>query len=188
MLVALPSAIAFGVLVYSALGPGYAGAGALAGILGAAALGIVAPLVGRNGGFITAPCAPAAAVLSAMAVEMAAQGGLSAERLLSLLALTALLSALFQLVFGVLRVGQLIKFIPYQVVTGYLAGVALIIAVGQLPKLLGLPKDMNLWHGLLAPHSWNWTGISVGLVTIGVVILLQRRRRAPQPPGTPDRP
>ena len=88
MLVALPSAIAFGVLVYSALGPGYAGAGALAGILGAAALGIVAPLVGRNGGFITAPCAPAAAVLSAMAVEMA-QGGLSAERLLWLLALLA---------------------------------------------------------------------------------------------------
>ncbi len=170
MLVALPSAIAFGVLVYSALGPGYAGAGALAGILGAAALGIVAPLVGRNGGFITAPCAPAAAVLSAMAVEMAAQGGLSAERLLSLLALTALLSALFQLVFGVLRVGHLIKFIPYQVVTGYLAGVALIIAVGQLPKLLGLPKDMNLWHGLLAPHSWNWTGISVGLVTIAVMV------------------
>ena len=169
MLVALPSAIAFGVLVYSALGPGYAGAGALAGILGAAALGIVAPLVGRNGGFITAPCAPAAAVLSAMAVEMAAQGGLSAERLLSLLALTALLSALFQLVFGVFRVGHLIKFIPYQVVTGYLSGVALIIAVGQLPKLLGLPKDMNLWHGLLVPQSWNWTGISVGLVTIAVM-------------------
>ena len=169
MLVALPSAIAFGVLVYSALGPGYAGAGALAGILGAAALGIVAPLVGRNGGFITAPCAPAAAVLSAMAVEMA-QGGLSAERLLWLLALTALLSALFQIAFGVLRVGHLIKFIPYQVVTGYLAGVALIIAVGQLPKLLGLPKDMNLWHGLLAPQSWNWTGISVGLVTITVMV------------------
>ena len=49
MLVALPSAIAFGVLVYSAIGPEHAGAGALAGILGAAALGIVAPLVGRNG-------------------------------------------------------------------------------------------------------------------------------------------
>lgn len=169
MLVALPSAIAFGVLVYSAIGPEHAGAGALAGILGAAALGIVAPLVGRNGGFITAPCAPAAAVLSAMAVEMAAQGDLSAERLLSLLALTALLSALFQLIFGVLRAGHLIKFIPYQVVTGYLSGVALIIAVGQLPKLLGLPKEMSLWHGLLAPHAWNWTGIGVGLVTIAVM-------------------
>lgn len=53
MLVALPSSIAFGVLVYSAVAPEYAGDGALAGILGAAALGIVAPLVGRNGGFIT---------------------------------------------------------------------------------------------------------------------------------------
>ena len=43
MLVALPSAIAFGVLIYTAIAPNYAGEGALAGILGAAALGIVAP-------------------------------------------------------------------------------------------------------------------------------------------------
>ncbi len=50
MLVALPSSIAFGVLVYSAIGPEHAGSGALAGIVGAAVLGVVAPLVGRNGG------------------------------------------------------------------------------------------------------------------------------------------
>ncbi len=170
MLVALPSAIAFGVLVYSAIGPEYAGAGALSGILGAAALGMVAPLVGRNGGFITAPCAPAAAVLAAMAIELSGHGDMSAERLLSLLALTALLSALFQLVLGIVRAGRLIKFIPYQVVTGYLSGVALIIAVGQLPKLLGLPKEMSLAHGVLAPEAWNWTGIGVGLVTIAVMV------------------
>ena len=174
MLVALPSAIAFGVLVYSAIGPEHAGAGALAGILGAAALGIVTPLIGRNGGFITAPCAPAAAVLAALAAQLAASGELSAERILSLLALTALLSALFQLVFGALRAGNLIKFIPYQVVTGYLSGVALIIAVGQLPKLLGIPKDMGLVAGLLSPQAWNWTGISVGLVTIVVMAIAPR--------------
>ena len=63
MLVALPSSIAFGVLIYSAIGPDQAGAGALAGILGAAALGIVAPMIGGNGGFITAPCAQPAANL-----------------------------------------------------------------------------------------------------------------------------
>ena len=61
MLVALPSSIAFGVLVYTMLGPEYAGQGAIAGIFGAAALGIVAPLIGRTGGLISAPCAPAAA-------------------------------------------------------------------------------------------------------------------------------
>ena len=77
MLVALPSSIAFGVLVYSALGPAHAGDGALAGILGAAALGLIAPLLSRNGGFISAPCAPAAAVLAGARLQLAAQAGRS---------------------------------------------------------------------------------------------------------------
>ena len=65
MLVALPSAIAFGVLVYAAIDPAYASQGALYGMLGAAALGLVAPLVGRTPALVTAPCAPAAAILAA---------------------------------------------------------------------------------------------------------------------------
>ena len=174
MLVALPSSIAFGVLIYTAIGPDYAGEGALAGILGAAALGIVAPLVGRNGGFITAPCAPAAAVMSALAVELAASGQLTGDRIMMLLAVTALLSSLFQILYGVVRAGRLIKFIPYQVVSGYLSGVAVIIALGQLPKLLGLPKEVSLAHGLVSPQLWNWTGIAVGLVTIAVMVFAPR--------------
>ena len=112
MLVALPLAIAFGVLIYTAIGPDHAGEGALAGILGAAALGIIAPLVSRNGGFITAPCAPAAAVMSALAAELAASGNLSVARITMLLAITALLSSLLQIVYGLVRAGRLIKFIP----------------------------------------------------------------------------
>lgn len=173
MLVALPSAIAFGVLIYTAIGPDYAGEGALAGILGAAALGIVAPLVSRNGGFITAPCAPAAAVMSALAAQLATSG-LTVERITMLLALTALLSSLFQILYGLIRAGRLIKFIPYQVVSGYLSGVAVIIALGQLPKLLGLPKTVSLGHGLLTPALWNWTGVAVGMVTIGVMVIAPR--------------
>ena len=140
MLVALPSAIAFGVLIYTAIGPDHAGDGALAGILGAAALGIVAPLVSRNGGFITAPCAPAAAVMSALAAQLAASGNLrsSASRCCSPSPRCCRRS--FRSSTGLVRAGRLIKFIPYQVVSGYLSGVAVIIALGQLPKLLGLPK------------------------------------------------
>lgn len=174
MLVALPSSIAFGVLVYSAIGPDQAGAGALAGILGAAALGIVAPLVGGNGGFITAPCAPAAAILSALAAGFAARGDMEPARIVALLGLTALLSALFQLGFGVARVGRLIKFIPYQVVSGYLSGVAVIIAIGQLPKLLGVPKGTALGPMLISPSLWRWQGIVVGLFTIAAVLLAPR--------------
>src|SRR3972149_2374781 len=86
MLVALPSSIAFGVLVYTAIAPEYTGLGALAGMLGAAALGIVAPLVSRNGGFITAPCAPAAAVMSGLAAHLVSTGQFSEDRIITLLA------------------------------------------------------------------------------------------------------
>ena len=174
MLVALPSSIAFGVLVYRGLGPEHAGTGALAGIVGAATLGIVAPLVGRNGGFITAPCAPAAAVLAAMTAGFAASGEMTAERMLALLALAALLAALLQLAFGALRAGTLIKFIPYQVVSGYLSGVALVIAIGQLPRLLALPEEMPLLEGLASPALWNRTSLTVGLATIGAMALAPR--------------
>lgn len=63
MLVALPSAIALGVTIYSPLGAAHVAQGALAGILGAMALGLIAPALGGTKRLITAPCAPAAAVL-----------------------------------------------------------------------------------------------------------------------------
>src|SRR5512143_4109252 len=72
MLVALPSAIAFGVTIFAPLGGSYAAAGAVAGILGATVLGLVSPALGGTNRLITAPCAPAAAVLSAFAIQMVA--------------------------------------------------------------------------------------------------------------------
>ncbi|MCX7147301.1 MAG: SulP family inorganic anion transporter, partial [Sulfuritalea sp.] len=63
MLVALPSAIAFGVTIYASLGGSYAAYGALAGILGATAMGLVASSMGGTNRLISAPCAPAAAVI-----------------------------------------------------------------------------------------------------------------------------
>jgi len=175
MLVALPSSIAFGVLVFTAIGPEHAGAGAMAGALGAAALGLIAPLVGRNGGFITAPCAPAAAVMSGLAASLA--GTLPADRVMALMVIAALLSGGLQISYGLLRLGRLIKYIPYQVVSGYLSGVAVIIAVGQLPKLLGLPNDVNLLDGVLRPDLWRWPGIVVGLTTMAVTLVAPRVTR-----------
>src|SRR5512137_416287 len=84
MLVALPSAIAFGVAIYSPLGSSYAAHGALAGILGATALGLVAPSLGGTSRLITAPCAPAVAVLSAFAIEFLQHGASPESALLTL--------------------------------------------------------------------------------------------------------
>ena len=169
MLVALPSSIAFGVLTYTVLGPEYAGMGALAGMLGAAALGIVAPMFGRTRGLISAPCAPSAAVLSAMAAGLLAGTvgrGLAPSTILPLLALTGVLSAGLQVLYGTLGGGRLIKFIPFPVVSGYLSGVAVLIALGQLPKLFGFPNGVELWHGIVTPALWQWQGVVVGITTI----------------------
>src|SRR5512132_3140276 len=74
MLVALPSAIAFGVTIYAPLGSRSAAYGAVAGILGATALGLVASAMGGTRRLITAPCAPAAAVMAALAIGLVRKG------------------------------------------------------------------------------------------------------------------
>jgi sulfate permease, SulP family len=179
MLVALPSSIAFGVLVYSAMGNENVGEGALAGIIGAAALGLIAPIFGRTGGLISAPCAPAAAVLSALVAGLLARNvdGLNPADILPLMALTALFSAGFQVFYGAIGGGRLIKFIPYPVVSGYLSGVGVIIALGQLPKLFGLPKGTPMIQGLISPELWKWQGLVIGLVTIAVMVTTPRITR-----------
>lgn len=174
MLVALPSSVAFGILVYTAFGQEYAGQGAMAGLLGAAAIGIIAPLCGRTGGLISAPCAPAAAILTALITGLVsgANGSrIEPAAIMPLMALTALLAALFQTLYGIIGGGRLIKFIPFQVVSGYLSGVGLLIAIGQIPKLLGLPKGIELFQGIMTPALWKWQGLVVGIVTMAVMAL-----------------
>ncbi len=169
MLVALPSAIAFGVTIFSPLGASQAAQGALAGILGATALGLIAPTLGGTNRLITAPCAPAAAVLAAFALEFMNGGGEVAEAML-LLSVLGLAAGLLQVLFGTVRLGQLIKYMPYPVVSGYLSGVGLYIIAGQVPKFLGVPKSMHFWESLAATGAWQWRGMVVGAVTIVVML------------------
>lgn len=173
MLVALPSAIAFGVTIYSPLGASYAAQGALAGILGVTALGLIAPALGGTNRLITAPCAPAAAVLSAFALEFM-QGGGRVESALLMVSMLGLLAGLLQILFGTVRLGQLIKYMPYPVVSGYLSGVGLYIIAGQMPKFLGTPKGAHFWESLAEPNFWQWQSMAVGAVTIAVMLAAPR--------------
>ncbi|MBU0750641.1 MAG: cyclic nucleotide-binding domain-containing protein [Gammaproteobacteria bacterium] len=177
MLVALPSAIAFGVTIFSALGASHAAAGALAGILGATALGLVAPAFGGSSRLITAPCAPAAAVLAALAITFTQQGVAPAAIVL-LLGMIGLLAGLAQIGLGLAGVGRLIKFIPFPVVSGYLSGVGLIIIGSQVPKFVGAPSGTSLIDTLKAPSAWMWQSIVVGAVVAATMLLVPRLTRA----------
>ncbi len=185
MLVALPSSIAYGVAVYALMGSEYIAGGVRAGILGAIIIGLVAPFLGGAPRLISAPCAPAAAVLAALVTDCLSgvhrgAGALEPEKIIVILTLVALFSALLQLLYGFLGGGRLIKYIPYPVVSGYLSGVGAIIILSQLPKLLGLPKELKLGPGLFTPGSWQGPALVVGAATIlGAIYGPRLTRKAP---------
>jgi SulP family sulfate permease len=177
MLVALPASVAFGVTVYSAISPQYAVFGALAGILGAAALGIIAPTFGGTDRLISAPCAPAAAVLSAFAIELVQQGA-SAPSIVLLLTVFGLLTGLIQMLIGFLGAGRLIKYIPYTVVSGYLTAVGLIIIGSQIPGLVGAAPDAAWWRAAISPALWDTRSLTLGLATVVVALLSSKLTKA----------
>ena len=181
MLVALPAAVAYGVTAYAALGPQYTAFGALAGLFGAIALGLLAPTFGGTDRLISAPCAPAAAVLAAFAFEFVHQG-VAPPVVVLLMTVLGILSGAIQLLIGFLGVGRLLKYIPYPVVSGYLSGVGLVIIGSQLPKLMGVPDGVAWFSALLSPALWDWRALAVGGATAGVMLLAPRLTRAV--PGT----
>jgi len=87
---------------------------------------------------------------------------------------------------GIARLGFVADLISKPVRIGYLAGLAIVIFVGQLPKLFGFSVDADgLVEELVAlltnlDQTNLWT-LSVGLVTLAIILIL--RRWAPQLPG-----
>ncbi len=173
MLVALPAAIAFGVTIYAAIGPAYAATGALAGVIGAAVIGFIAATFGGTDRLISAPCAPAAAVLAAFAIELVHQG-IEPNVIVLLLVMLGILTGSMQMLLGFIGTGRLIRYIPYPVVSGYLSAVGLIIIGSQLPKLLGMPLE-STWHQILfEPWTWDPRSLTIGAVTVCVGVLTPR--------------
>jgi SulP family sulfate permease len=173
MLVALPASIAFGVTVYSAVGPSYAAIGALAGVIGATVVGLLASTLGGTDRLISAPCAPAAAVLTAFAIELTGQG-VAAGNIVLLMIMLGVLCGLMQLLLGFIGVGRLIRYIPYPVVSGYLSGVGLIIIGSQIPKFVGAKAGTHWWAALTSPGAWDQRSLAIGAATVVVAVVAPR--------------
>lgn len=170
MLVALPAAIAFGVSIFAIIGGHYPAYGAIAGIFGVAVIGIIASLMGGTLRLISAPSAPAAAVLSAFVLEHS-MNGIAPDLLFVMLMIVGLLAGLFQIAFGVLGFGKLIKYMPFPVVSGYLSGVGVYLIVSQSSKFFGLPQGIAFFDIFKIPSAWQGESIVVGIVTIITMFL-----------------
>ena len=181
MLVALPSAIAFGVAAYAPLGAAYVSAGAASGIVGAVAVGLIAPIVGGTPGLITVPGAPSAMLIAGLAASLSGAAALRPESVVALLGLAALLCGVLQTAYGMAGGGRFIKYIPYSVISGYTSAVGLVMVLGQLPNFFGLPRAGSLWSGLASPGLWKWQAVAVGAAAAAVMVAAPRLTRKVPP-------
>jgi high affinity sulfate transporter 1 len=125
-------------------------------------------------------------MLTATALVQVAQGGDSAAYLVAASTL-ALLVGIFLLLAGLLRLGSLANFISLPVLIGFKAGVGLVIFVGQLGKVLGIPVEKGPVLQTILQIVKNlghiqWLTFVVALVTLAILIFLPRlTRRLPAP-------
>ena len=109
------------------------------------------------------------------------------KELAELLVLLVLLVGIILLLCGLLRLGFVTAFISHSVMTGFIFGLAIHIAVNQAPKLFGLPRGQGetiyqLWHLIGQLGGTNWVTFAIGAGALALLYGLEARDpRAPGP-------
>jgi len=129
-IVALPLALAFGVA---------SGAGAAAGLWGAVLVGLFAALFGGTPTLISEPTGPMTVVMTAVIASLTAR---HPEHGLAMAFTVVMLAGVFQIIFGLLKLGRYITQMPYTVISGFMSGIGLILVILQIGPFLGqaIPK------------------------------------------------
>ena len=135
-IVALPLALAFG--VSSGLGPS-------AGLYGAIFISFFAALFGGTPTQISGPTAPMTAVSMVVIASIIGVHDGDLGKAIPYILMVFLLSGIFQILLGLIRVGTYIKYIPYPVVSGFMTAIGVIILITQLQPMMGyeVQKDTD---------------------------------------------
>ena len=126
-IIALPMALAFGVA---------SGAGPEAGLYGAILVGLFAAIFGSTPTLISEPTGPMTVVLTAVIANLIAA---NPEQGLAMAFTVIILAGLFQILFGILKLGHYVTMMPYTVVSGFMTGIGIILIILQIGPFLGHP-------------------------------------------------
>lgn len=174
-LVAVPQSLAYAQL---------AGVPAYYGLYAVLIPTIVGALFGSSRQLSTGPVAMTSLLTAASIAPFAAR---ATDQFYVFVILLALVSGLFQILFGVLRMGALLNFLSHPVLMGFINAAALIIGLSQLPALLGVPVKqtehfmVDVW-GVLS-NALEMHEISFAFGVAAFLMLIGFRRYLPKWPG-----
>ena len=174
-LVAIPQSLAYAQL---------AGVPAYYGLYAALIPAVIGALFGSSNQLSTGPVAMTSLLTAASIAPLAAHGS---ELFYSYAILLALVSGLFQIAFGVFRVGVLLNFLSNPVLMGFINAAAIIIGLSQLPTLLGIPAPQSEHFMLdisqVLLHIDTAHALSLGFGLTAITLLIGFRKYAPKLPG-----
>ncbi|MEZ5334252.1 MAG: SulP family inorganic anion transporter [Methanolobus sp.] len=147
-IVALPLALAFAIA---------SGVAPEMGLYTAVVAGILVSATGGSRYSITGPTGAMTVIILSTLHSFGLEG----------LFLAGFLAGAFQILFGILKLGKVVKYIPLPVISGFTSGIGAIILIGQIPNALGLviPSKEHVWETLFAVVS------SISIVDKTAIIL-----------------
>ena len=173
--VALPMALAFGIA---------SGAGASAGLWGAILVGFFAALFGGTPSLISEPTGPMTVIVTAVISGLTAN---NPENGMAMAFTVVMMAGLVQILFGVLRLGRYITMLPYNVISGFMTGIGVILIFMQIAPFLGqaTPKGgvidviKNLPTLITNLNPWE---TFLGLITLAILFFYPTSWKKVVPP------
>lgn len=174
-IVSLPLALAFGVS---------SGAGPIAGLYGAVCVGFFAALFGGTPTLISEPTGPMTVVMTTIVATLTAR---DPENGLAMAFTVVMLAGLFQIIFGIFKLGKYITLMPYSVISGFMSGIGVILIILQIAPFLGQapPKGGVLGTVTAIPEllsQVNFSEVILGGVALAIILFMPRRLKQIVPP------
>jgi sulfate permease, SulP family len=172
--VAIPLAMGFGMFAFVSLGDEYFANGARAGLYTAFIVAIVCVVLGDKTANVYAPRITSTFFLGVLLYNLVHSGGpMSAPENLSLALATffsiVLVGGVFQLAFGLVKLGTLIKFAPHPVMAGFQNAAALLLFLVQLGSVFGFDKSVRFTFALRHVDQAKPLSLAVAAVTFAAM-------------------
>ncbi|OKH13044.1 sodium-independent anion transporter [Fischerella major NIES-592] len=174
-IVSLPLALAFGVA---------SGAGPVAGLYGAVCVGFFAALFGGTPTLISEPTGPMTVVMTGIVATMTAN---NPENGLAMAFTVVMLAGIFQILFGVFKLGKYITLMPYSVISGFMSGIGIILIILQIAPFVGQPNPKGGVLGMVQNLPQLLSNINpietlLGVLTLAIIFLMPSKFKRYAPP------